>query len=421
MGNYKSHLKPKRSSKRERDRESFTIEVDEPGKPTEHRIRRRTIDQNSGDSSDDFVKKINRFRQSRNDLQCVVVDNGSSRIVSGFAGGNPKNFVPNLIGKLNGEKSKIGDMEYDDLYDYTSPISNGIIQNWDEMVEIWDYTFHSLNISIDEHPVLMTEALHNDKYNREKLVEIMFERFNVRGFYLAPATVLSLYGSGRSTGISLNIGEDLCECTTVYEGYPISQTIYSSTVSGRQMTDYMKFLLNENEHHIPNSLLGRKISNGVKESLGYVAANYQDELATSSMVERDYEFPNGSTKIIGAERFQVPELLFNPNINGLTELGIHEIVNNSILDSADLKDQLYQEITVSGRTTLFPGFLDRLNTELKILNPNKTIKISGRPERGTAPFMGGSIVGCLPTLCDMMIDSHKYDEKGTSVIHQFCF
>jgi actin-related protein len=54
------------------------------------------------------------------------------------------------------------------------------------MEKIWSHIFYNeLHISADEHPVMMTEAPNNKKKNREKMMEIMFETFQVNSFYLA--------------------------------------------------------------------------------------------------------------------------------------------------------------------------------------------------------------------------------------------
>jgi len=52
---------------------------------------------------------------------------------------------------------------------------------------------------------MLTEPPFNPKANREKYVQIMFETFNVPAMYLVNSAVLSLYASGRTTGIVLDI------------------------------------------------------------------------------------------------------------------------------------------------------------------------------------------------------------------------
>lgn len=72
--------------------------------------------------------------------------------------------------------------------------------------------------ALQELPVLLTEAPHNPQRNREKMCEIMFEKFQSPALYIAIQAVLSLYATGRTTGVVLDIGDGVSHCVPVYEG-----------------------------------------------------------------------------------------------------------------------------------------------------------------------------------------------------------
>jgi actin len=68
----------------------------------------------------------------------------------------------------------------------------------------------------------------------------------------------------------------------------------------------------------------------MKEKLGYVALNYDQEVSE----ELKYELPDGQTVTIGNERFRCTEGLFNPAIYGQESLGLHQIVYSTIMKSS---------------------------------------------------------------------------------------
>jgi centractin len=307
------------------------------------------------------------------------------------------------------------------------PMEHGRVSNWENMERIWQHVYAQENLaaSSEDHPVLLTEAPLNPRSHRDKAGEIFFETFNAPALFVSPQATLSLYASGRTTGVVLDSGDGVTHCVPVYEGFTIPNAITRMDVAGRDVTEYLLLLLRK-AGYVFHTSAEKEVVKALKEQACYVAFNPTKE----ERLELDHHasgqtftLPDGTNIELGPERFRAPEILFKPSIIGLEYSGAqHCIVDSVFKADLDIRKHLLSSIILAGGSTMFPGYGDRMLAEVKKATPKSVghsvkIRINAPPNRDQLTWVGGSILASLAAFKSMWVTKQAYEEHGASILH----
>mmetsp|Transcript_39088 Transcript_39088/g.72837 ORF Transcript_39088/g.72837 Transcript_39088/m.72837 type:complete len:383 (+) Transcript_39088:62-1210(+) len=367
----------------------------------------------------------------------IVIDNGSGTCKAGFSGEDiPRVILPSVVGRQRHRMVMVG-VESKDVYvgedalnkrgllELKHPLHEGLFTNWQDLEAIWSHLFfNELDVLPDEYPVLLTESPLNPRTDREEMTRIMFDVFNAAAVHIAMQQILSLYASGRTTGVLVESGHTLTCAVPVVEGCALPHAIVSMTLAGRDLTYHLEHLLTERGFYF-NSSHEREMVADMKEKLCYVVLDFGAEVAAGSGHEVRYELPEGGFASIGSACFQCPELLFQPSLGSVHAQGLHCITYEAIAKcQADLRGELVANIVCAGGSTLFPGMAERMAKELKTLFSELSAELSSRVKvvapasRGHAAWLGGSTISSVSAFERMWLTSEEYAEGGSALVHE---
>ncbi|EYC43788.1 hypothetical protein Y032_0481g2268 [Ancylostoma ceylanicum] len=419
----------------------------------------------------------------------VVFDAGSHSFRVGFAGEEyPKGDIPSYVAVQEVEPD--GDVEMKEgaepdknikkkrnIFIGTTKIivprakttiqnfmKDGMIEDWDMFENLLDYSYNEvLHSEAQYHPALFTESAWNDKAKRERLTELMFEKYNIPAFFLCKNAVLTAFANGRTSGLVVDSGATHTSAVPVYDGYAVTHAVVRSPIGGDVISEQLQYMLDEqNIEVVPTYKIGGKEEVNEneaprwtkKKNLPEVTESYDkfmkkqilEDMAISILQLCDtpldaeyaeklpsapYSFPNGFTKEFLAERIKVPEGLFdlkylrNIPASQSTLLNVTQIATTAAgMCDIDIRPTLYSGLMVTGGNSLILGFTERLNHDLAHkCPPTIKLRVSAAPtpmERRFGAWIGGSILGSLGSFQQMWIAKSEYDETGRTIVENRC-
>lgn len=413
--------------------------------------------------------------------RAVVIDIGSGYTKMGLAGNTEPQFViPTCV--ANSTKKAvgvhisqtqstgipetdfyIGDEAYqrkDSLHYLLSyPVSKGRIENWDDMERFLQQAiFRNLRTSPEDHCFLLTEPPFNTPENRELTAEIMFETFNVKGLHIAVQAVLALYAQAHQqlvveqnqsvgvpdlTGLVVDSGDGLTHVIPVADGFVIGSCIQELPVGGRHVTQFVADMLSDRAENVPPEQRF-EVARQIKEQHSYLCRDVVEEYQKFDKDKKKFKRLDGTVMKdkkrweidLGYERFLAPEIFFHPEIFvDSFSTPLPKVVDNCILQCPiDYRRKLYGNVVLSGGSTTFLHFKERLQLELQSIvddrlrlsqvasgAPPQPIKVDvrggrKRKDQQFAAWLGGSLFADGDHFPGVVKTKQQYEEIGPQVM-----
>lgn len=404
----------------------------------------------------------------------LVVEFGSDSTRIGFIGDDrPRVVIPSayaLPSKRAGDLNLLcGGVER-----IVRVVEDAEIKDWEGLECLWDEGVRrrlGLAAEAELPPLILVESPVLLSQNaRERLCQVAFEKFRVPALFMGKSPVLTVFESGRHSGLVVDIGAGAVSVTPVYDGYVLKNaSVVQRGFAGEWLSEQLRLAL-ENDLKID---LNRELkasceikskqpvplgeasnyelisdSNKFSDSfLSYHRSRVLDDLKESIVQvpeapfnpndlalrpPRYFEFPTGYNRNFVLERFRIGELLFDPSkryqnekemaVDSAEPVGLTELVAKSLgMCDVDLRSVLVGNIIVTGGGSLLSGLPERINMEFSKLSNFGRVRIhigSSTNERRFGSWIGGSILGSLASLQQLWMTRKEFEELGPAAIER---
>lgn len=386
--------------------------------------------------------------------------------------------ISNTIARSQRDKRTYIGSELNDCVDFGElafkrPVEKGFIVNWESEKAIWENEFFDAAKGAAIHceapaetNLILTEAMSSPIALQKHCDEMVFEEFGFGNYWRALAPVLNAYGGSPFEGDAERAAGSAMECalvvdvgyshstvTPLFQGKPFHSACRRLEIGGKTLTNQLKDLISTRQFEL------RKedwMTNQIKEDVCFVSQDFEHDLErvwkggskdprevdhsiVVDYVLPDYEDikhgfarphepgfnarkrqlgiggPREDIVVLANERFTVPELIFTPSDIGMQSEGLV----GTILQSLEvLPKGLWQaflaNVVVVGGTSKLPGFVQRLEADLRAKLPEDFALRVGQPEDPVknAWTGGATLAQSEEAMKQLVVSRHEYLENG---------
>uniref|UniRef100_M3YJB0 Actin-related protein 6 n=1 Tax=Mustela putorius furo TaxID=9669 RepID=M3YJB0_MUSPF len=394
-------------------------------------------------------------------MTTLVLDNGAYNAKIGYSHENVS-VIPNCQFRSKTARLKTFTAnQIDEIKDpsglfYILPFQKGYLVNWDVQRQVWDYLFGKEMYQVDflDTNIIITEPYFNFTSIQESMNEILFEEYQFQAVLRVNAGALSAHRYFRDNP------SELC-CIIVDSGYSFThivpycrskkkkEAIIRINVGGKLLTNHLKEIISYRQLHVMDET---HVINQVKEDVCYVSQDFYRDMDIAKLkgeentVMIDYVLPDFSTikkgfckkepsvfQIIALsaksgknvfflkKQFYVSSTLlidgFGANIQQ-DKIGrtIILMLQNVV---EEMQPHFFKNIVLTGGNSLFPGFRDRVYSEVRCLTPTDYDVSVVLPENPiTYAWEGGKLISENDDFEDMVVTREDYEENGHSVCEE---
>ncbi|KAI7898543.1 actin-like protein ARP6 [Cokeromyces recurvatus] len=390
-------------------------------------------------------------------IPTIILDNGAHTMKVGLSSTHKSpRLIPNAIIRDKKDKRQyIGD-ELDECTDFSSlyyriPFEKGLLVNWTIERSIWDRLFKS-HFDPKSSRLLITEPCFNLPIIQDSYDQVIFEEYEFKACYRTMAPQLCLYnelsglfkdklGSIPDCVLVVDSGYSFTHTVPFLMGKPVLKGIRRLNVGGKLLTNHLKEVVSFRSYDMMEETY---IINDVKEKSCFISKDVYKDLdicrkqGIKNSIIQEYVLPDfvntteghirpyGSTSsdqqvlLMNNERFMIPEILMHPSDIGIDQAGIPEAITQSVLAcDSSIHGLLYANIVLVGGNANIPGYMERIEQDLRLLVPTEfDIRIVTPPNPVTFAWEGGNRFTSLSSKSELQktfVQRKEYLEYGSEI------
>ena len=378
----------------------------------------------------------------------IVIDLGNALTKIGFSGEDlPIMTIPSIYAKnkiLDSDKKNeisayeqkmdiFGYEALDEKYttdyniNFLTPGDHKLPTSYEYLEFLKDALENKMGISPTDYSVIVNVSPIKNRDNIDIYGKIFLEELGFRAMALVNSSSLSLFSTGRTSGLIVECGETRTYTVPLFEGFPLYHALNKNKLGGRDLTQLYreciieeKFNVRDNDICVLREIKEKTCSVPYKHPYTYYLNEDNEDIISQQQML--YKLPDESIiQIPRKYRVLAGELLFDPSVVNRNENGLKHLIVNSIkkstIDNEKFKETLLNNIVLSGGTSMIPGFGERIQQDLVNYDDNEfnvdfIPNVIGENNRYISKWIGMSMIASMSAFEKIFIKKTEYQEYG---------